>query len=59
MLLMMVSGVIPGFGVSGFWSAVLGSLLISLVSWLLTSLIGKQGSVQTIDLKHRGGNRWG
>ena len=36
---MMVSGVIPGFQVYGFWSAMFGSLLISLVSWLLTSFI--------------------
>ena len=42
-LLMMVSGVISGFVVYGFWSAVLGSLLISLVSWILTSLIDRQG----------------
>lgn len=57
-LLMMVSGVISGFDVYGFGSAVFGSLLISLVSWLLTSFIGKRGRVQYIDLKHRDGNRW-
>ena len=43
LLLMMVSGVISGFVVYGFWSAVFGSLLISLVSWILTSLIGERG----------------
>jgi len=57
-VLMMVSGVISGFKVDGFWSAVLGSLLISLVSWLLTSFIGERGTVQYIDLKNVGGNRW-
>lgn len=57
-LLMMVSGVISGFDVYGFWSAVFGSLLISLVSWLLTSFIGKRGRVQYIDLKRRDGKRW-
>jgi len=57
-VLMMVSGVISGFEVYGFWSAVFGSLLISLVSWLLTSFISERGTVQYIDLKHVGGNRW-
>jgi len=57
-VLMMVSGVISGFKVYGFWSAVFGSLLISLVSWLLTSFIGGRGTVQYIDLKNVGGNRW-
>lgn len=57
-VLMMVSGVISGFEVYGFWSAVFGSLLISLVSWILTSFIGERGTVQYIDLKNVGGNRW-
>ncbi len=57
-MLMMVSGVISGFEVSGFWSAVFGSLLISLVSAILTSFINDRGTVQYIDLKNVGGNRW-
>ena len=57
-VLMMVSGVISGFEVYGFWSAVFGSLIISLVSWLLTSFISERGTVQYIDLKNDGGNRW-
>jgi putative membrane protein len=57
-MLMMVSGVISGFKVYGFWSAVFGSLLISFVSWLLTSFINERGTVQFIDLKNVGGGRW-
>jgi len=57
-VLMMVSGVISGFQVYGFWSAVFGSLVISLVSWLLTSFISERGTVQYIDLKNVGNNRW-
>ena len=57
-LLMMASGVIRGFDVDSFGAALLGGLFISAVSWLLTSFIGKQGTVQFIDLKHKGGNRW-
>jgi putative membrane protein len=57
-MLMMASGVIPGFEVHGFWSAVFGSLLISIISSLLTSFIGKRGTVDYIDLKNVGDNKW-
>ena len=57
-MLMMASGVIPGFEVNGFWSAVFGSLLISIISWFLTSFIGKRGTVDYIDLKNVGNNKW-
>lgn len=57
-MLMMASGVIPGFEVYGLWSAVFGSFLISVVSWLLNSFISGQGEVEYIDLKHKGGNKW-
>ena len=57
-LLMMASGVIAGFSVDGFGTALLGSLFISIVSWLLTSFINEQGTIQYIDLRHKGKNRW-
>jgi len=57
-LLMMASGVISGFDVDGFGSALLGALFISAVSWLLTAFISERGTVRYIDLKHKGGNRW-
>jgi len=56
-LLKTVSVVIPGFDIRGFWPAILGALIISLVSWLLNSLIGERGQVEFIDLKKRG-DRW-
>lgn len=49
---MMVSGVISGFEVHGFWTAIFGSLIISLVSSILTSFINERGTVQYIDLKN-------
>ena len=57
-MLMMVSGVISGFEVQGFWTAVLGSFLISIVSWVLNSFIGDRGTVEYIDLRKTGDNRW-
>ena len=59
LLLKMASGVISGFEVHGFWPALFGSLIISLVSWLLSSFISDRGRVEVIDLKRKGGNRWG
>jgi len=69
-LLKMASGVIPGFEVHGFWTALFGALIITLVSGLLNALIGTEqgrrgpgGQPQdreddVIDLKRRGGDRW-
>ena len=60
LLLMMTSGVIGGVVVDGFSSALFGSLIISLVSWLLSSFINGQGRVESIDieLRRRRGDRW-
>jgi putative membrane protein len=76
LMLKMASGIIPGFDVYGFWTAISGSFLISVISWLLNAFIGEQGSVSTIsqkqgpgtrireedddtiDLEHKGDNRW-
>ena len=58
LLLKMASGVISGFNIEGFWPAVFGGFLISVVSWLINSFISERGTVEYIDLKHRGGNRW-
>src|SRR5258708_29197616 len=37
--LALVAWLVPGFGVSGFGSALVGAPVISLVSWLLSSLL--------------------
>jgi putative membrane protein len=72
LLLKMASGVIDGFAVHGFWTALLGALIITLVSALLNALTGRdqgrgypgppggQGRDQEdiIDLKRRGSDRW-
>jgi putative membrane protein len=47
----MASGVIPGFGVYGFWTAIFGSLLISVISWLLNAFINEKGMLSPINVK--------
>ena len=56
-LLLMVSGVVRGLEIHGFWSALGGALIISLLSWLLSSFVGNRGNVEYIELKKRSG-RW-
>ena len=53
LMLKMASGLISGFDVHGFWSAIGGALMISALSWLLNSFIDKRGSWHYIDLGHK------
>ena len=39
LMLWLVSALVRGFHVSGFWGAVLGSILISVVSWVLSRFL--------------------
>jgi putative membrane protein len=63
-MLKMVSGVIPGFEVHGFWPAVFGALIISAVNWVLSSFINEKGRVERverpdyIDLEKRDDDTW-
>lgn len=68
-MLKMASGIIPGFEVEGFWTAVGGALLISLIGSILNSFMYEKRSPyaahrshgyeeETIDLDHKGGDRW-
>ena len=58
LLLMLVSAVMSGFNVAGFWAALVGSLVISAVGWLLSSLISDRGRVEVINLKQHRGGQW-
>ena len=49
LLLKMASGVIPGFDVHGFWSAVFAALIISGVNWTLSSFINEQGRIARVE----------
>ena len=42
-LLKLTAALIPGFDLQGFWPAVLGALVISIVNWLLHILIADSG----------------
>jgi putative membrane protein len=49
LLLRFVSWLIPPFHVDGFWSAFFGSIIISIVSWILSSFFrASDGRIQPI-----------
>ncbi len=49
LLLLLVSKIIPPFQVDGFWTAFFGAIIISLVSWVLSSFFrGSDGKIYTI-----------
>jgi len=42
----LVAWLVPGFQISGFWTAVGAALIVSLVSWAASSVIGSSGRVE-------------
>lgn len=59
-LLLMTSGLVGGLVVTNFASALLGSLIISSVSWLLSMFVNNQGRIESMDieLRRRRDGRW-
>jgi len=41
----LTSALVKGFEVHGFWPALFGALLVSVVSWLLTAFLSDRGKV--------------
>ena len=46
--LWLVSLMVKGFHVAGFWPAVLGALCVSVVSWVVTALVSDSGKFVVI-----------
>jgi putative membrane protein len=44
----LVAWLVPGFTISGFWTAVGAAIIVSLVSWAASSAIGNSGRVEII-----------
>ncbi|MDR2861410.1 MAG: phage holin family protein [Syntrophobacterales bacterium] len=71
LLLLLVSAIVPGFNVDGFWAAVIGAILISIINAILTWGLSDRKNFffvrrravppaddDTIDLKKNGRGRW-
>ncbi len=55
-MLKLTAGVVPGFRVQGFWSAVGGALLLSVISFLLSLFISDAGRVEYIYIDRSSGS---
>lgn len=53
-MLGLVAALLPGFEISGFFSALFGWLIISLTSWLTSSFIGPNGDYDVIVVRRYG-----
>jgi putative membrane protein len=47
-MLGLVALLLPGFKIYGFWTAVGGAIVVSLVSWIASWFIGSRGRVEII-----------
>jgi len=51
-MLGLVALMLPGFKIAGFWTAIGGALIVSIVSWIGSWFIGSRGRVEVIRPKH-------
>jgi len=54
-MLGLVAALFDNFTIAGFWSAVLGSLVVSITGWIASWLIGPRGRVEVMVARER---RW-
>jgi len=52
-MLELVAALVPGMHIAGFGSAILGSIIISLVSWAASAWIGPSGKFEVLVVERR------
>lgn len=52
-MLQLVSALVPGLVIEGFWAAFWGAFVVSIVSWLLNMFISGEGRVVYINTKRK------
>ncbi len=58
LMLWLVGNLLAGFRVDGFWPALGGSLVLSLISFAINSLVNDQGRWEVIELRRDRGGVW-
>ncbi len=58
LMLWLTGNLLAGFRVDGFWPAVGGSLVLSLISFAISSLVNDQGRWEVIELRRDRGGVW-
>ena len=57
-MLMLVSAVIKGFSVNGFWPALGGALVLSIINWFSSSYINSRGRIESIEMRRDTDGFW-
>jgi putative membrane protein len=47
----LVAWMVPGFTIASFWTAVAAAIIVGLVSWAASGLIGSSGKVERFDMR--------
>jgi putative membrane protein len=50
-MLALVAWMLPGMTVAGFWSAVFGSIIVSITGWIAAGFISDHGKVEVITVE--------
>lgn len=58
LMLQLVASVIKGVEIDGFGWAVLGSIVLGVMSWLINMVIGERGRVEIIELRRKKDGTW-
>lgn len=58
LMLWLTGTLLAGFQVHGFWTAVGGSLILSVISMAANSLVGDRGNIEVIDMRRDARGRW-
>ena len=57
-MLWIIAGIFKGIYISSFWSALVGALILSIISWLTSSFLNDRGQWRHYDLKQDKNGRW-
>jgi putative membrane protein len=52
-MLALVAWLLDGFRVTGFWQALLGSLVVSLTSWMASAFMPNHGKLEPLPIKKK------
>ena len=58
LMLWLTAWLLDGFAVHGFWSAVGGALVLSLISWAANGLVNDRGKVEVIHMRMGQSGHW-
>ena len=53
-MLALVSALLSGFDIGGFWSAIFGSLIVGVTSWLASWYVGPNGQIEVMVARRDG-----